>query len=160
MKYLITISVFLLLKRSTMALEIKTEIIINASPQKVWGVFSNFEKYPQWNSFIISLTGEVEENKKIKAVIQAPDSKPMAFKPKVLSLVENKELTWLGYLLFPGVFDGRHHFELNDNGDGSTFIQSERFKGVLVPFFKKSLNENTRKGFEMMNEQLKELAES
>jgi hypothetical protein len=46
------------------------------------------------------------------------------------------------------------------NGDGTTtFKQSENFKGILVPFFKKSLDNNTKKGFEEMNRKLKELAE-
>lgn len=161
MKYLTTVSLIIFIKISAMALEIKTEIVINATPEKVWSVFSKFEDYPNWNPFILSLTGEIKENEKIKAVIQAPESKPMTFKPKVLTLIENKELSWLGHLLLPGFFDGGHKFELIDNRDGTTtFIQSEEFKGILVPFFKKSLNENTKKGFIEMNLKLKELVES
>lgn len=84
----------------------------------------------------------------------------MTFKPKVLTLIKNKELSWLGHLLFPGLFDGKHQFQLIDNGDGTTtFIQSEEFKGLLVSFFKKKLNTNTRNGFIEMNKKLKELAE-
>lgn len=84
----------------------------------------------------------------------------MTFKPKVLTFLKNRELSWLGHLLLPGLFDGEHKFELIDNGKGTTtFIHSERFKGILVPLFKEKLNKNTKNGFIEMNKKLKELTE-
>ena len=92
--------------------------------------------------------------------ISPPKAKEMTFKPKILTFKKNRELSWLGHLLFPGLFDGKHKFELIENDDGTTtFIQSEKFRGVLVRFFKEQLNTNTRNGFMEMNEKLKELAE-
>ena len=32
--------------------EIKTEILIKASPQIVWSILTDFENYPHWNPFI------------------------------------------------------------------------------------------------------------
>ena len=85
----------------------------------------------------------------------------MIFKPKVLVYEENKKLSWIGRLLIPGLFDGEHTFELIDNGDGTTtFVQSEIFKGLLVPLFQKTLDNNTRRGFEQMNLKLKEMCEN
>lgn len=53
-----------------------------------------------------------------------------------------------------------YKFELINNNNGTTtFIQSENFKGILVPLFKKTLNTNTTNGFKLMNQKLKELAE-
>lgn len=140
-----------------MAKEINTEVIIHASPEKVWAILSNFEQYPQWNPFIKSITGEVKVGNKIKVTIQPAESKPMTFKPKVLTFEANKQLSWVGHLLFTGLFDGLHKFELFDNGDGTTtFKQSESFSGILVGL----LNlENTKKGFEAMNATLKQLSE-
>jgi len=84
----------------------------------------------------------------------------MTFKPKVLAVEPNKEFRWKGHLLIPGLFDGEHIFELIDNGNGSiTFVQREQFKGILVPLFKKMLDNNTKRGFEQMTAKLKELAE-
>ncbi|SUJ29940.1 Uncharacterised protein [Sphingobacterium spiritivorum] len=85
----------------------------------------------------------------------------MIFKPKVLVYEKNKKLSWTGRLLLPGIFDGEHTFELIDNGDGTTtFVQSEIFKGLLVPLFQKTLDNNTRRGFEQMNLKLKEMCEN
>jgi uncharacterized protein YndB with AHSA1/START domain len=38
---------------------IKTEIVINASKEKVWHVLTDFKRYPQWNPFITSVEGEL-----------------------------------------------------------------------------------------------------
>lgn len=38
-----------------MAKEIKTEIVINASPEKIWAILKDFDKYPAWNPFIKSV---------------------------------------------------------------------------------------------------------
>ena len=160
MKYLTTISLITLLNVSVMAKEIKTEILINATPEKVWSILTNFDNYPNWNPFIKSIKGEVKVGNIITARIEPREAKEMTFKPKILTFETNKELKWLGHLLFAGLFDGEHKFELIDNGNGTTiFIQSERFKGILVPLFKKQLDNNTKKGFEEMNSKLKELAE-
>jgi hypothetical protein len=143
-----------------MALEIKTKITINATPEKVWGILTNFDEYPNWNPFIKSIEGQVTLGEIITVRIEPPEAKGMTFRPKILTFVKNRELSWLGHLLFPGLFDGKHKFELIDNGNGTTtFIQSENFKGFLVPFFKKQLRNNTKNGFIEMNEKLKEIAE-
>jgi hypothetical protein len=161
MKYLTTIILITIFNISAMALEIKTEITITATPEKVWEILTNFNEYPNWNPFIKLIKGQVVVGKKIIARIEPPEAKEMTFKPKILTFVENKELSWLGHLLFPGLFDGKHKFELVDNGNGTTtFKQSEIFRGVLVPFFKKQLKNNTKNGFIEMNEKLKELAEN
>lgn len=141
-------------------MEIKTDILINATPSKVWAILTNFDNYPNWNPFIKSITGQVAVGNKITAQIEPPNSSKMTFTPKVLAFETNKEFRWLGHLLFAGLFDGEHKFELIDNQNGTTtFIQTESFKGILVPLFKKTLNTNTTNGFNLMNQKLKELAE-
>ena|SRR5688572_13501571 len=143
-----------------MAKEITTEILINATPEKVWSVFTNFANYPNWNPFIKSIKGEIKVGNIITARMEPPGGKGMTFKPKILTFKTNKELSWLGHLLFPGIFDGEHKFELIDNRNvTTTFRQSEKFQGILVPLFQKQLDNNTKRGFEEMNKKLKELSE-
>lgn len=143
-----------------MALDIKTSIRIKATPTKVWEILTDFESYPNWNPFIKSIKGQVEQGHTITARIEPPESKGMTFKPVILVFAEHQELKWLGKLLFKGLFDGEHQFLITDNGDGTVlFEQNEHFTGILVGLFAKNLNQNTRRGFEAMNEQLKFLAE-
>lgn len=85
----------------------------------------------------------------------------MVFKPVVLAYKPNKEFRWKGKLLFKGLFDGEHIFELTANADGTTtLVQREVFTGILVPLFAKMLDTSTLNGFRQMNEALKTRAES
>jgi hypothetical protein len=134
-----------------MAKYIKTSITINASREKIWKVLTDFENYREWNSFIKSVTGEVKVGNQIEIKLQG-----MTFKPVVLTFNKNIELKWLGHLWFKGLFDGEHKFKLTDNGNGTTnFEQSENFSGILVKLFAKSLDKDTKNGFEQMNKELK-----
>ena len=143
-----------------MAKEIKTEILIQASPEKVWKILTDFDNYPTWNPFIKSIKGQPAVGSKIIARIEPPDAQGMTFKPKVLAFDINREFRWLGHFLFAGLFDGEHKFELIDNKNGTTtFRQSEKFRGILLPLFIKMLDNNTIRGFEAMNKKLKALAE-
>lgn len=141
--------------------EIKTQITIEAAPDRVWEVLTNFEKYPGWNPFIKSIEGKAAPGEKIIVRLEPPGAKGMTFKPKVLAFDTNKEFRWIGHLLFRGLFDGEHRFELIDNGDRTTtFVQAEKFKGILVRMLSKMLDGSTLNGFKAMNEQLKLEAEN
>jgi hypothetical protein len=140
--------------------EVKTQILILAPPDKIWGILMDIGKYPEWNTFMKILAGKYEKREKIKVKIFPPDTNPMTFKPTILAMDLNRGMCWRGHLLIPGIFDGRHYFELVDNGNGTTtFIHREVFKGFLVGLFKKKLDNNTKRGFEEMNQQLKKRAE-
>ena len=139
---------------------IHTETEINAPVEKVWAILTDFKSYPEWNPFVKSITGKVEEGATFKVVIHPPDGKAMTFKPKCLIYKENMEFRWLGHLFVPGLFDGEHVFKMKTVDKGRTkLVQSENFKGILVSMLWKQLNTKTLKGFEMMNKALKDRAE-
>ncbi len=139
---------------------LETRIEMNASPQKVWAILTDFKNYPHWNPFIKSIEGEMVLGKKFNVRIEPPEAQGMSFTPVLLAFEPNKEFRWKGKLFVKGLFDGEHQFKLIKNTDGSTtLIHSEKFSGILVPLFSKMIDVNTRKGFELMNEKLKELAE-
>lgn len=141
-----------------MAKEIRTEITINSTPQKIWSVLSNFENYPNWNPFIILIEGNINVGNKILIKIKQSNGFVMTFKPKVITYNINKEIKWLGHFLFKGLFDGEHQFEIIDNGNNtSTFIQSEIFSGILAGIIN---TDKTKLGFQLMNEKLKEVVEN
>ncbi len=138
-----------------------TEIDINAPVEKVWDILLDFEHYPDWNPFIKSIEGNAGVGDRLKVIIHSPDSSPMKFTPVCLKLENKTEFRWVGRLLIPGIFDGEHIFQLKEMiGDQTRFIQREKFKGILVPFFWRGLKTKTRKGFQLMNEKIKELAEA
>ena len=160
MKTKFLIILFTFLNLSIMAKEIKTQIIINQTPEKVWSVLTNFNKYGKWNPFIVSITGNPLVGNNLVVVMKPEENKEMTFKPKVLALEKNEKLIWKGKLLMKNIFDGEHQFYLIDNGDGTTtFIQNEKFNGLLVPFMKKLIEVDTINNFKKFNEAIKIEAE-
>ena len=116
----------------------------------------DFERYPSWNPFIKSIKGDLKLGEKIVANMDG-----MTFKPTITVLEKGKRLTWLGHLLFKGLFDGAHSFRLEKIESGGTmFYHEEEFSGLLVGLFRKKLLSDTRNGFIGMNKKLKEIAES
>lgn len=140
---------------------IETEIEISASPERVWTTLMAFTRYPEWNPFIRSIDGTPRAGARVVVQIEPAGKRGMTFRPTLTVVDEERELRWLGRLVMPGLFDGDHAFTLEPTSDGRTlFKQVESFRGVLVPLLKKSLDSNTRRGFDAMNQALKTRAET
>ena len=137
---------------------IDTRIEIAAPPGRVWGVLTDFARFPEWNPFIIRIEGTPEPGALLRVEIKPPGRSAMTFTPKILAARPGEELRWRGRLLLPGIFDGEHAFELEDQGGTCSFRQSERFSGLLVPLLGGALVA-TERGFEAMNAALKRRAE-
>jgi hypothetical protein len=141
--------------------ELHTTIDIDATPAIVWEILTDLTGYSDWNPFITSSAGRPEVGEKLINRMVPPGGKAMTFKPRVTVIEDGKTFEWLGRLVLPGVFDGRHRFELLATPTGGTrLIQAEYFGGVLVGFLRRSLNTETLQGFELMNVALKTRAEA
>ena len=140
--------------------ELRTEIDIQASDERVWQLLTDFTSFPQWNPFIRRAIEEAKAGVRLEVYIQPSGASGMTFKPTVLKAEPNRELRWLGRLLIPGLFDGEHIFTIETLGVNRVhFTQREVFKGLLVPLFARGLDRDTRRGFEEMNHALKARAE-
>ncbi len=141
--------------------QILTEIDIASPPERVWSILMDFPAYPRWNPFICSLSGVAKPGEKLRATIHPQERKAMTFQPRVLKAANQQELRWLGHLVFPGLFDGEHYFQLAALSNGYTrFTQGEQFSGILVGIFLSSMEAATKAGFHAMNQALKARAET
>jgi hypothetical protein len=141
-------------------LEVYTEIIINAAPETIWYHLTNFSQFSQWNPFLIDAKGEVKVNSQIQITAQPPGFKPMSFNPTIVRVENCRELRWKGKAIVPGIFDGEHIFKLEEIAPNQTkLIQQEFYSGLLVLLMAKKLKTNSQKGFELMNESLKNISE-
>ena len=139
---------------------IKTEVVIKASTEKVWSVLMDHANYPKWNPFIKQISGSTKEGEYLSATLKSGDNKPMKFKPIVLTNSLNKEFRWKGKLFINGLFDGEHYFLLEKIDDNHTrFIQGENFTGLLSGLLFKMIGKDTESGFNDMNLALKKVVE-
>jgi hypothetical protein len=132
--------------------ELYTEIEIDAPPEKLWQVLTDFRSFPEWNPFIRQITGLPKEGEKLNVHLKPIKGREMTFKPTVMKSIPNHEFRWLGKI--PG-FHGEHIFEIKSNKKGVKFIQREVFTGFLVPFVGKKVVRDTHPAFEKMNRALK-----
>lgn len=140
--------------------DLSTQVEIDASIATVWKILTDLGGFAEWNPFMPEAEGDVREGARLKVLMEPPGGKTMTFRPTVTRVDPETELRWLGHLLFPGLFDGEHIFELSSLGDGRVrLIQRETFRGLLVPLLWKSMATSTRNGFEAMNVALKKRAE-
>ena len=141
--------------------EFKTEIEINAKPERVWEILIDFKKYPIWNPFIRQIIGKAEIGSQLDIFLESPGGKIIKLMPRVNISKHNKELRWLWKLLLPRILQGEHVFAIKELEKGSVlFTQKELLDGVLVPLLGKLFFAKTKAGFEEMNAALKERAEA
>jgi len=84
----------------------------------------------------------------------------MTIKPTVTVVEEGSVFEWLGRLGAPGIFDGRHRFELHPTATGTRLVHDEYFRGVLVRLLRSSLDNETTARFVAMNSALRARAEA
>lgn len=139
-------------------MQLRTEIDIAASPEKIWEVLTDFPAYPQWNPFIVSIAGEPTVGKRLNVVLSPPQQSEMRFKPEVLRADPGKEFRWRGVFGFRWLLTGEHFFRLEQRDAGHTrFVHGEDFSGWGVRFVPMT---NTTRGFVFMNQALKKRVES
>lgn len=143
-----------------MAEHIQSDIIIDASPARVWEIVADFDAYPEWNPFIRRIAGHLSVGSRLETSIHPPGGRSMTFRPTVLAAEPERELRWIGYLGTPGIFDGEHRFRIEPIGpDRVRFVQEERFSGILAPLIIRFVRNATLQGFAEMNQALKSRAE-
>jgi hypothetical protein len=141
----------------TRTAEIRTAIDIEAPPERVWQVLTDFRAYPDWNPFIQKIEGSAVVGATLSAQMHALHmASVQSLSPTVLLADENKELRWLGRLLLPGIFDGEHFFRIEETENGSRLTNDENFRGILLLAFNM---DDFVPSFEAANEALKKRVE-
>ena len=140
--------------------EIQTQIDIQASPARIWAILTDFAHYSEWNPLIVAATGVARSGQILHLTLSVKPGRMVRLRPRVLHADASETLVWRGRLLLPGLFSGEHCFTLSPLEDGSVRLShSEQFRGLLVPLLRRSLDRDTRAGFERMNQALRERAE-
>lgn len=144
-----------------MTREITTSIEIDAPPERVWEVLVDFDHYPDWNPFM-RIAGRANEGATLVVHLTPPGGRESVFEPDVTRCEKHRELRWLGHLVVPGVFDGEHQFHLEplDGGTRTRFEHAETFSGILAGLVLRFVGDETKAGFEAMNEAMKIRVES
>ncbi len=146
-------------EEKVMSTHLSAHVDIDATPERVWEVLTDLAAYPAWNPFIVRAEGVVGPGRRLTLRMQPVGGRAMTLRPRLVEVAAGRELRWRGRLVLPGLMDAEHSFVLQPRGSGTRLVQSETFRGVLVPFVAASLDRSTLPAFEAMNEALRKRAE-
>lgn len=135
--------------------ELRTDIDIAAPPEAVWAHLVDFPAYRDWNPFIPAAAGSAQAGRRLNLRMRPSGGRAVPIRPRVTEVRANGVLEWLGHLGVPGLFDGRHRFELAATRSGTQVRQSEAFSGVLVRPLRSWLDTKILAGQEAMNAALR-----
>ena len=140
--------------------ELRTEIEINGTAERVWAALMDFSSYPKWNPFVREISGTPTVGSTLSVHIKPEGGMGAKLAPVIVKVDENKIFAWKGKFGVSGIFDGQHEFIIEPiDASRVRFVQREEFSGFLVPILWPMLRTNTRRGFEDMNQALRSLVE-
>ncbi len=107
---------------------VHTEVLIHASPEKVWEVLTDFDKLSEWSNTLVGLEGDFFEGGQIKIQYKVgPLTQHLEHEVKFFE--EGRRFGWSDPLMM-GLSD-RHIFHINPTDDGKTlFVQTDHIKGI------------------------------
>jgi hypothetical protein len=132
--------------------EVITNIEIDAKPEHVWKVLSNFDHYQYWNPFITQAT--LTNKDQLSITTHVPNNDPMSFNPQIIACQENIELRWVGTFNSADFLKAEHYFILQETPTGTKLVQGEIFSGTLTESMDEKKQDEIKSGFMLMNDAL------
>jgi len=121
--------------RHTFSMEVAVEVAVHAPATVVWRILTDAPAFPRWNSTVSSIEGVIREGARLRLHVPGTSR---TFAPTVAGVVSNERMTWTGG--FAPLFKGVRTFVLRPRDRASTdFAMTERFSGLLLPLFQRSL---------------------
>ena len=111
---------------------IRTEVLIPASPDQVWAVLADFARYPEWNPLNLEARGEARLGARVPMVFRNLAGRSGSLIRQTVRIVAaepGRELAWAGHV--PLIFKGRHGFLLKPEGAGTHLVHTEVLSGLL-----------------------------
>ena len=141
--------------------EVRADILIDAPPRLVWQVLTDMKGYAIWNDQLAFLGGQPSKGERVRLRLSVGGADPYEFTPLINHWVPGKTIGWIARTGMPGIFDGEHLFELQEQDGQTLLVNREVYRGILAPIIQRQpMMKNAPAGFEKMNQQLKEHTET
>lgn len=139
---------------------IRSAIEIRAPIETIWSVLTDFANYPDWNPHIRRVLGVVSEGARVTIQTRPPGGRIIVMRPTVVTFLPPNELRWRAKFVSGRLFTGEHGFRLELTATNRVrFVQDETFTGLLVPIYSRLRLAHTKRGFEDVNQALRDRAE-
>jgi len=157
---LILVACLILWVKGSEMREISSEIEIEASPEKVWGILVNIDNWNTWNPIINQASGIASVGSELTITMRGEKGEDgPKYMPVVTSFQEPKSFEWRAKMMSDFMFTNGRVFKLEKTNNGTRLVNKETFKGMLVPLFWGKLNSHVPSMLNEMNQALKKQVE-
>ncbi len=142
--------------------EIRTEIEIDAPPEKVWAVLSDINSWHEWSPIVNDSSGDASlgSTLSITMIGEKEYQDGPEYHPIITHLDAPKVFHWQAVMMSGIVMTNDKVIELEGTSVGTRLIHKELFKGMIVPIFRNKFDENVPHMLNAMNEALKTRVEN
>ena len=139
---------------------VEHRIGIQAAPEVIWEIVHDLPRWQEWNPTYPQAAGEVRIGNILMLTLTLPGQPNQQLKPKVLDWVPNEQLHWQ-LSLMGGLIKTLRYIEITPLSEAGCIVDNgELFGGLMGPSFGRRMGRTVRRGFEAMNEALKDRAEA
>jgi hypothetical protein len=138
-------------------IKLQTEIRINAPPERVWAVLTDFAAYPGWNPYLV----RVDRADAILTVhaVMIEGQPPLVQNVDLIGMAY-PEMVWHGGLPDRSRFAGDHRFRVEAQANETRFRHFEHFTGSDAPALVAQHQDRIVTNFERFNHALKRRVEA
>lgn len=142
------------------ALVVEHSVDIDAPPARVYDVLTRTGDWPEWSTMLQFRGGTLALGEAVQLGLRTTTAS-YDFTARVTALEPGRAFEWLARTGLPGLFDGRHRFELAPLGAGGCRLRNvEWYTGLLVPIVgRTAMMRAAPAGFAAMNEEIRRRAE-
>ena len=131
---------------------------IKAPPEVVWSVITDFERYKEWNPFVVDCDAKLEPGAPISMRVRL-GPREISQVETVSSVVEHKLFEYRMRPIKPFSHSCRQHHVKSDGIGGTTYRSHFELNGWLSGLTALSIGKHLRFGFESMTDAVQQRAE-
>lgn len=105
---------------------------IEASPEQVWAVLTDFPAYPIWNPFVYPVRGIPQPGSPLQITLH-PGTGSVTYQATVVTAQPNRELSWTGQVLSAGVFAITFTFTIEPLQGGGARVEAHETEKGMAP---------------------------
>jgi hypothetical protein len=139
--------------------ELRTTFPVAASAATVWGILVDFERWPEWNPSVPSITGDASVGSTVALTLAMPGRPSAKVKARITDVDHERRLRWHGNVGGDAVFAGTREFFIEPRPDGTVLVTHvETVTGALYPVFRLVMGQAIQAHHDDLNTALQERA--
>lgn len=138
-------------------MKIATEIVLEASQERVWKILADFAAYPEWNRLMKAVRGQAAAEAALSVDLQYWGKPVQTVAGKITGFMPPKYLSWAyEHKLGAWFLASEHVLRLKEKEDGRViFFQEVYHTGLGLRFRRRDVEHYVRLSLDKLNDDLK-----